>query len=139
MRKDREFGLTGILTLIVFTILIPGNVAGDLWIEHKTLTIDSYDVTSLVISPDGSWLISGSDRELNIWNASDWTFNQTIPAHDSWIETLDFNSDSSLLASGSHDFTIQIWDTTTWANITNLNHSSYVRSLDFSPDDSFLA
>ena len=45
----------------------------------------------------------------------------------------------NILASGSHDNTIKIWDTLTYQEITTLNsHNDCVRSVCFSQDNSVL-
>jgi WD40 repeat protein len=39
---------------------------------------------------------------------------EIIKAHSKWITSLDFSPDGTVLATGSADHTIKLWDTTTW-------------------------
>ncbi|MFX0125495.1 MAG: hypothetical protein ACFFAE_17875 [Candidatus Hodarchaeota archaeon] len=57
------------------------------------------------------------------------------------IWSLDFSPDGSLLASGSDDNTIKIWDMKDLGRevTTLVGHTGRIRSLDFSPDGSLLA
>jgi WD40 repeat protein len=61
--------------------------------------------------------------------------------HKSAVLSVAFSPDRRLLASGSQDGTVTIWDTTTWRSIqtwvAHLHH--HVRSVHFSPDSRCLA
>ena len=60
--------------------------------------------------------------------------------HSYWVSAVAFSPDGHLLATGSLDNTIKIWDVASGREIRTLNgHSSGVRSVAFSPDGRSLA
>lgn len=64
-------------------------------------------------------------------------------AHDGRVTSVAFNSDGTLLATGSRDQTARVWDSTTGAELLRLDHQEpsfrYVSSVAFSPDGTRLA
>ena len=58
--------------------------------------------------------------------------NTTLTGHTNCINSVCFSSDSRVLASGSFDSTIKLWDTETYQEITILNsHTKFVTSVCF--------
>ncbi|KAJ6070716.1 hypothetical protein N7467_012035 [Penicillium canescens] len=65
---------------------------------------------------------------------------QILEGHSSWVWSVIFSPDGRLLASGSSDGTIRLWDTVTGALQETLNgHSDSVYAVAFSPNDRLLA
>ena len=60
--------------------------------------------------------------------------------HKSAVNSVSFSPDGTMLASGSHDETIKLWDVETDENIATLKgHKGSVNSVSFSPDGTMLA
>jgi WD40 repeat protein len=92
-------------------------------------------VRALAISPNENWIVSGDEGgELIAWHGSTGEpLNQAIKkAHDGWIFSLDFSSDSRALASGSSDTTTKLWKTSIWQVEYSLSCGGYVRCVRYS-------
>jgi WD40 repeat protein/predicted Ser/Thr protein kinase len=63
----------------------------------------------------------------------------TLRGHNYSVFSVAFSPDGRLLASGSQDWTVKVWDVGSWREIATLNHMGWVLSVTFSPDGRFLA
>jgi serine/threonine protein kinase len=115
------------------------------WQCVHTLKSHSSMVHSVVISPDGQLIGSGSgDNTIKLWQPDTGRLLRTLgrwfDGHSSMVQTLSFSPDGQLLASGSWDDTIKLWMLSTGRAIrTIIAHSSWVNSVAFSPDGNLLA
>ncbi|WP_396753935.1 WD40 repeat domain-containing protein, partial [Microcystis aeruginosa] len=76
----------------------------------KTLTGHSREVLSVVYSPDGRYLASGSwDKTIKIWDVATGKQLRTLTGHSSPVYSVVYSPDGRYLASGSGDETIKIW------------------------------
>jgi WD40 repeat protein len=67
-------------------------------------------------------------------------FTGTLTGHTSSVWSVAFSPDGKLLASGSVDKTIKLWDVATGREVRTLSgHTSWVTSVAFSPDGRLLA
>jgi hypothetical protein len=70
---------------------------------------------------------------------SQWQPVRTLTGHTDWVTSVAFSPDGRLLASGSFDKTIELWEVATGSEVDTLGPTGYVVSVAFSPDGRLLA
>ena len=117
----------------------PGNLDAPLFnLEgHKTLS-------RVKFNPDGQILASAGssfDNTIRLWDmAKGGVELAVLTGHTEAIYSIDFSTDGSLLASGSRDNSLRVWDVKTGKELFfSLNHNREVHSVAFSPDGATLA
>ena len=102
----------------------------------KTLEGHLDCVTSVVYSPDGKYIVSGSrDKTIKIWDANTVECLKTLKGHSEGVNSVAYSPDSSRIISGSDEGTIKIWDFNTRRCLKTLKgHSWIVHSVAYSPD-----
>ncbi len=101
-------------------------------------------ILSIVFSPDGQLLVTAGTHQINLWSV---TKDRTSPCarpltkHDSWVNILAFSPDGKMLASGSDDKSIILWDVETCQALGPplKEQNARVYDLAFSPDGKMLA
>lgn len=102
-----------------------------------TLSGHQKPVNFLVISPDGQILASGSNK-IKIWNLRKGDRICTL-WHSSAVYTAAVSADGSILASGSSDNKIRLWNPRTGELLRTLNgHSGAVKSIAMTSDGQIL-
>ena len=119
-----------------------GIVLWDVATGTQITTFPSNWAQSVVFSPDGTTLASGSgDGTVLLWDVVGKKNIATLFGHTGRVNSLSFSPDGTTLASGSGDDTVRLWDVVTGENIAVL--AGYigwgVYSVVFSPDGTTLA
>lgn len=118
------------------------------------------EIYSLSHSPDGRLLVSGSgDKTARVWDMLSGRCVLEIPVDDhpsqesggskpasgagatpdAGVTAVAFSPDGNLIAGGSLDWTVRVWDARTGAVVDTLHgHRDSVYSVAFSPDGAFL-
>ncbi|KAI9766575.1 MAG: hypothetical protein M1839_004873 [Geoglossum umbratile] len=102
----------------------------------QTLEGHSGWVNSVVFSPDGKWLATGSEDEtVKLWDAETGTLQSTLEGGLGRVWSVTFSPDGKWLAAGSEDETVKLWDAETGALQSTLEGcSGQVWSVAFSPE-----
>lgn len=91
------------------------------------------DVSSLAVSPDGQYLVSGSwKNKIILWSLDSFDQLWQVNAHESTVEKLDFGPDSRYFVSCSNDADAYIWDAEEQTkSLTLPGHRSNIRDVKF--------
>jgi len=92
-------------------------------------------VNALALSPDGRFLVSGSeDLTLKIWDTATGNVLRTLSGHEKQVLAAAISPDGKLIASGAADQTVRVWDVVTGQSFRALTHTSPVKNVVFSDD-----
>jgi WD40 repeat protein len=119
----------------------------------RALTGHQGCIRSVVFSPSGEFLVSGSaDGTIRLWDTSTGECVRVFEGHTAQVWSVDLavlpllscqrgeSKTQTILASGSDDLTLKLWDLDTGCCLRTLEgHRDWVRSLKFSPDGRLLA
>ena len=95
---------------------------------------------AVAISGNGQYWAAGSRRgEVRVWREAGQTLHLVWQAHTDTVSALAFGPDERLLASGSWDGTITLWELERDAPLWTVQHTKGVLSLAFTPDGRTLA
>lgn len=128
------------------------------WQVKATLTSDDWIVRSIwsvALSPDGTMLVSGhhSDSTVRVWNLNTGNMERILRGHVWAVNQVAYSPNGQMIASGSFDSNIKLWNPYTGRQIYNLNGPSddpiswtraffsdhIVYGIAFSPDGKTLA
>lgn len=103
-------------------------------------TINTNSGGGVAFSPDGDFLASGggADKVVNLWNPNTGELLKTFKGHQGSVDSVTFNHDGTVLASGTRDGKIHLWNIETGKLIRVLG-AQKLDSLAFSADGSIIA
>ena len=98
------------------------------------------EVTSVAISSDGKYLVSGSEDEtVKLWNITNQSLVHTFEGNQDNVDTVAISSDGKYLVSGGGDKTVKLWDITKQSLAhTFEGHQDNVNSVAISSDGKYL-
>ncbi len=98
------------------------------------------EIRDVKFSPDGRYLAVATSIGIELREAESFELVRFLSGHTGTVTSVAFSPDGSLLASGSWDQTIKLWEVATGQEVRTLSgHSSTVSSVAFSPDGRLLA
>src|SRR5437016_1013043 len=109
-------------------------------LEECVLT-EAFDaIWAVAISQSGQyWAAAGRRGEVRLWRGAGQTLHRVWQAHTDIPTTLAFSPDERLLASGSADGSVKLWDVESGAVLWSGEHTSTTSALAFAPDGGLLA
>lgn len=121
--------------------------------QQLTLKGHNEEIISVVFSPDGKTLASGSygktlasgswGAEIILWDTKTWKEKKTLKGHSSLVYSIAFSPDGKLLTSAGLGEGIKVWDANSWKEQRTLKISNYRHygssGVSFSPDGKTLA
>ncbi len=114
--------------------------------RHENALIDVALTSVVAVDPNGEsyWFATGGlDNDVWLWHGSgiipDLT-KHALPGHTNDVSSVDFSAGEAILASGSYDNTVRLWNANEQKHISTLiGHTDFVTSVAFSPDGQILA
>ncbi len=100
-------------------------------------------VSSLALSTDGRWLVSGSwDRSARVWDMNSGDEVALLTGHETGIASICISPDGQLIASGGghnyEDPSVRIWNRVTGQQLHQfMDHKHNVMAVDWDPNGNF--
>ncbi|KIJ30644.1 hypothetical protein M422DRAFT_267794 [Sphaerobolus stellatus SS14] len=99
-------------------------------------------VRSVVFSPDGKYIVSGSeDQTIHLWNVETGkAVGEPYQGHTGSVQSVAFSPDGEYIVSGSEDQTIHLWNVETGKAVGEpyQGHTDSVQSVAFSPNGKYI-
>ena len=127
------FQPAGIITPVVKYLENPEN-------QKKVLGKHTAAVECVFYSPDGNYIVSGSDdKSLIIWDAKTGKKIRVLEGHTNLVSCLAYSPDGNYIVSGSVDKSLIIWDAKTGEKIKLLEgHTLPINCVAYSPDGKYI-
>ncbi|MBR9979024.1 MAG: choice-of-anchor D domain-containing protein [Bacteroidetes bacterium] len=103
------------------------------WTRAWTHSNDTRNDGALAVSPNTDFIASGGGNAISILDFTTGTRLRRLTGHTGAIRSLDISNDGYIIASGSEDRNVRLWNTLTWEHIRTLGgHNGAVRSVELS-------
>ena len=127
----RELGrVNGVAITADGSRIVTGGSALILWDGYtgtKLAVLEGHTsgVTSVAITPDGSWIASGSDdKSVRIWDGKTGKQSSLLKGHEARILAVALTADGTRAVTASFDGTARIWDSASGTQVGVLNSLS---------------
>ncbi len=106
---------------------------------RESVLTEAFDaIWAVAISQSGKfWAAADRRGDVRLWRGAGETLHRVWPAHTDNVVCLAFSPDERLLASGSFDDSVKLWDVERGAPLWSAGQT--IACLAFAPDDSLLA
>ncbi len=110
------------------------------YLPQQTFVGHEEAVTSLVLSPDGRYVLSGSDdTTARLWDTTTGQELRQFSGHTDEVNSVAFSPDGRYILSGSDDTTARLWATATGQELRQFSgHESPIMDVAFSSDGSLV-
>ncbi|WP_189211493.1 WD40 repeat domain-containing protein [Actinokineospora fastidiosa] len=123
-----------------------GGYEVDIWDLRSQRAVGGFTtdgVTALAFSPTAQFVATAGEEAVALWAQSSWQKVADLRGHRALITSLAFSPDGNLLATGSKDGTVRVWDLVTRESIATLpghdEDDDGVMAVAFSPVEPLLA
>ncbi len=121
-------------------VLLAPRGEGDEWPNEPAARLGKGVVVQTIYSPDGNLLAVGGALGVSLYNAGNLAEVGFLEEHTDMITSVAFRPDGELLAMGSSDRTVHLWDVEQQEQVGAFQgHTDSVYSAIFSPDGRLLA
>ncbi|MFC8492936.1 WD40 repeat domain-containing protein [Streptomyces sp. NPDC057235] len=125
----------------------PNGVSGSCWHlaaftdpTSIALTGHTTTVNAVAISPDGTWIATGSsDGTVRIWDRATATQTAVLTGHITTVNAVAISPDGTWIATGSRDNTVRIWSAISWLPVAMMRTDGSPASCSWSPDGKNIA
>ena len=98
----------------------------------KSIQTSSKRINEITISPDGKLIACDQYNSIMIFDL-DGNLKGILEGHDDWVYSVAFSHDGELIATGSRDRTVKVWDLVSMTCLKTLEgHTNTIHSVRFS-------